>query len=222
MELKENVMHAVDGTLALMEKSTRQEYLEMHPNELAVKCRELLGSTTSVNQAKFSQYYSALFIRSFRKMPNLFFQWKSVLADDVIYQFNTSLMRCIETWDESKAAFTTLLFGDFRYGMCGQQRLADMQKRKAFDNYLSIGGTDGTDENGYITDIGDSREHSLFELDIDSDKRFTKMEKDILILLGRGYKKYAVREALGLSRHEFSKMVDKIILIYKGGQNAKN
>lgn len=131
-------------------------------------------------------------------------------------------MRCIETWDESKAAFTTLLFGDFRYGMCGQQRLADMQKRKAFDNYLSIGGTDGTDENGYITDIGDSREHSLFEIDIDSDKRFTKMEKDILILLGRGYKKYAVREALGLSRHEFSKMVDKIILIYKGGQNAKN
>lgn len=224
MEAKENVTYAIDGTLALMEKSTRQEYLNLHANELAKLCKQYLGSTTTVNQAKFSQYYSALFIKAFRKMPNLFYQWKSVLADDIVYQFNTSLMRCIETWDESKAAFTTLLFGDFRYGMCGQQRLADMQKRRAFDNYISFGrGAEGTDGNGYITDIGDEREHhSLFEIDIDSDKRFTDKEKQVLILLGRGYKKYAVREALGIGRHEFGKIIDKIIYIYKGGQYAKD
>lgn len=215
MESKLNVMNAIKSSIAFMEKSTRAEYLQKTIPQLVDGCRMYKSHVDSVNQAKFSQMFSALFVNSFSKMRNLFFVWNTSIAEDVISVFNNSLLHCLDVWDGKSASFTTLLYSDFKRGMCSLERLNNMKKRKVMNDY--IGFQQYVDENGYIIDIEDEKCYD--ELDLETDLRFSKNDKMRMIvkLSYEGYKKREIRDILGIKRYEYDNLIKKIKIILKEG-----
>lgn len=209
MEIKTNITNSILGTCALMEKSTTAECMEMSINDLAKACREYQSETLGNRQANFSKYYSALFIKMAKYMPNMFYNFDKVLADDVVMTLNESLMRCLETWKEGRASFKTFAWGDFRFGMIRQQRLANMKKRRFMQNYVSIQSK--SEDNVYIiSDISDERLPSEFDLNLEMDTRFTKKEKTLILLLANGCSKREVRARMGISIYKFKGMMAKV------------
>lgn len=214
MEIKTNVTNALRGAVTMMAKSTTEECLAMTVNDLAKACKDNLYQTSNVKQAEFSKYYGALFVKTASYMPNLFYQYPNILADDLVMQLNESLMNCLDKWDETIASFKTFLWGDFRFGLIRQERLARMQKRQSLNQYVSIQSK--SDDNVYIiSDIKDERVPSEFRLNLDVDKRFTKMEKHLIMLFAEGMNKREAREEMGLTLHKFNKLVHRVSLILK-------
>lgn len=214
MEIKTNVTNALNGAVTMMAQSTTEECLAMSINDLAKACKENLYQTSTVKQAEFSKYFGALFVKSAKYMPNMFYQFKSILADDLVMQLNESILSCLDKWDESIASFKTFLWGDFRFGLIRQERLARMQKRRVFHNYKSI-QSQSDDDVYIISDIKDESVPSEFRLNIEVDRRFTKKEKHLIMLFSEGYNKREAREEMGMSLHKFNKMVRRVAFVLK-------
>ena len=137
--------------------------------------------------------------------------------EDLLQEGILGLLKAIKFYDETKSSFSSFAFLCIRREMISAIRKANTQKNSILNEALTTSSMieDGSDVDNYISSENNPEEAYLLKEEIKefknfSDKNFSKLEKEVLKYLIRGYSYREIAKILSKNLKSIDNTIQRI------------